>query len=620
MKIVPLEDGNSPKNAEQIRARLNREIAALGQLRNPHIVSFYDVLTIGERAVGMLMDLIEGRTLQDEIEARGGMALERALKILRQIANGLHEAHQFNLIHRDLKPENIMLERLPAGDDFVHILDFGIVHRVDDVRVTQGFLGTPLYASPEQAIGGNIDQRTDIYALGGVLCFILTGQPPFNDENVYKVLKAHVGQKPPTLAELAGREFPQPIEELLAKMLAKNPKNRPQSLAQVIEVLDSFAQRLKSVPHSPVSIGQELTEPSAPTAHESSSAEASPNNTFAPAQSGSHQPPKSGIIRRRQPSSDEIKSPDPLASLTAEEHARRLSSSVLDSSPGPELVLPPTSCAALNDNRNLFELPQYWFGNELGLGDLDPEGLRSTSKDVHWAVIDSKERLISGSSESAEISYRQLSGHSPVTMLCQNGARLLTGHSDGSVHIWLPERDGSKLIHQNAAHSPVTAAACNDTHVFLGTSSGSLYMAEVIPTPLRPPRLLPIRIQSGAPIRVLAVVDSGKAAFAVARDNGHIDIFHMSDPNRLVQRIIVDEPVDQLVFSNDYYLLAVVFEDKKVAIYQTLTGAQIVRRDDLPCHPLSIHFNAEDELIGYCKSEEKFLGWNLQRQLFSPAP
>ncbi len=228
-------------NSATIVARLQREIAAVSRLHNPHIVSIYDVLEVDGGFVAVVMELVTGITLQQLVERQGPLSPVRACRIARQIANGLAEAHEAKMIHRDLKPENLMLGRLPDGGDFLHILDFGIVHLHGDATaaITQGFIGTPLYASPEQFQNQAIDLRSDIYSLGAVLYFLVAGRPPFQSDSTYDLYMQHINEEPPRLqATSNGQPLPERLDELVDQMLAKTPEERPESLWQVIEALD----------------------------------------------------------------------------------------------------------------------------------------------------------------------------------------------------------------------------------------------------------------------------------------------------------------------------------------------------------------------------------------------
>lgn len=250
LKIIAT--GSSDLDTEKVLARLDREIEALSQLRNPHIVSFYDVFDLSGKYIAAVMDLIQGETLETAVRRQGTFSVGRACSILRQAANGIAEAHQAGMIHRDLKPENMMLERLPAGDDFLHVLDFGLVRLNDGEKskITRGFVGTPLYASPEQARGKDLDRRSDIYSLGAILFFMLAGRPPFESDHIYRVLQMQVQKSPPRPSEIGSGDIPPAIDELVEQMLSKSPENRPPDLEGVIDTLDRFGRSQSATPRT----------------------------------------------------------------------------------------------------------------------------------------------------------------------------------------------------------------------------------------------------------------------------------------------------------------------------------------------------------------------------------
>lgn len=633
IKIVPLGSDDVTTNSETIRARLNREIGALGQLRNPHIVSFYDVVPIGDSAVALLMDLIEGRTLQDVVWAAGSLDLGRGLKILRQIANGVHEAHEANMIHRDLKPDNIMIERLPAGDDFVHILDFGIVHRLDDVRVTQGFLGTPLYASPEQAVGGAIDRRADIYALGAVTFFMLTGKPPFDDDNVYKVLKAHVGKQAPRLSDVAPeRYFPPEIEDLVQRMLAKKPEDRPQSLAAVIAALDKFAQHRPSAEQRDARYdSSEFRSPAQQDAHDRRGSEASSelNQTVASevslakaSSSEASRPdgaPMSAVFQRRKSDVSVPPLPQQSPAQLQEQSSAKGRTQVGVSAPRSKAVAHETDQnnkqAATTDTNHadLFELPRSWYGRELTLGRPAPGNFRADFQRRYWAILDEARCLAVGEVNSAEVLYFQVPPAPELTVMGQRRLDVVTGHADGSILCWSAKHPGGQLLHQNAAKSAITAIVCNESFFLFGTASGALYIGEFKDEPIQP-----LCIQSGSEIRVLTA-RAGRSSFAVARANGFIEVYNIGSPNIITQRISPPAGVTQLTFSQDGYLLAAVFEDKKLILYNALTGAEIARSAAMKHEPRFIHFDNAGRLVGECEVNGEIFGLDLQRHLFSKA-
>lgn len=237
--------GGPDLDEEGLRKRLRREVEALGTLRNPHIVSFYDVFDTGDEHVAFVMDLINGETLT-ELVAAGPIPLARTIGLVRQIANGLFEAHERGLVHRDLKPSNVMVEKLPIGDDFVRILDFGVMWVRGTALGTGAFDSVPVYASPEQIADEDVDQRADLYSLGALTFFMLTGQPPFDPHELVDP-KMLLVQAPPTLEDITGREFPAQVEALVARLLAKKPTQRPEDVGDVLRWLDDIAAELSLI-------------------------------------------------------------------------------------------------------------------------------------------------------------------------------------------------------------------------------------------------------------------------------------------------------------------------------------------------------------------------------------
>jgi eukaryotic-like serine/threonine-protein kinase len=246
IKVVDLEACTSARDPELVRARLEREIEAIGRLRSPHTVPFYEVLELSSTCVAVVMKYIDGQTLSAKLADEGALAWPRACRLVRQIATGLHEAHQAGMIHRDLKPANIMVESTPCAGEFAYLLDFGVVWLDDGVEVTRGFVGTPLYASPEQALGEQVDRRSDIYALGVILFEMLTGRPPFESANVIDVLRMHVRSRLPSLPEASGGgRFPYQLEQLVEQMLSKSRAARPAGLPEVVTRLDAVLEEAR---------------------------------------------------------------------------------------------------------------------------------------------------------------------------------------------------------------------------------------------------------------------------------------------------------------------------------------------------------------------------------------
>jgi serine/threonine-protein kinase len=217
-------------------ARFEREVRATAELKHPNTVRVFDYGATEDGLWYYVMEFLEGETLGDHVERLGPLPPARAIHIVGQAARAISEAHEHGIVHRDLKPENLFLTALGGEHDFVKVIDFGIA-KVDDPDGTKTgtgwVLGTPQYMSPEVATGAPADSRSDVYALGAVLYFLLCGRPPFEADNVAGLLFAHVNQTPPPLASVLGRPVPSDVENVVMKALAKDPCARYASGAEI---------------------------------------------------------------------------------------------------------------------------------------------------------------------------------------------------------------------------------------------------------------------------------------------------------------------------------------------------------------------------------------------------
>jgi serine/threonine protein kinase len=181
------------------------------------------------------MQLLKGRTLMKRIE-EGVVDLDTAVGIARQIAFGLDAVHSKGIIHRDLKPENIMA----LEDGTIKIMDFGLAKEVETLDKLSGFVvGTPYYMPPEQWAGKSVDHRSDLYSLGVILYFLLTMKKPFEGKTIAELMRLHL-KAAPMPASAAGKNVPEALSYVAAKMMAKDPARRYQSAKEVLEELDRF--------------------------------------------------------------------------------------------------------------------------------------------------------------------------------------------------------------------------------------------------------------------------------------------------------------------------------------------------------------------------------------------
>jgi serine/threonine-protein kinase len=226
----------SKDELEEYEARFQQEIKAAGRLNHPNIVTVYDVGRTDTFAY-MAMEFLEGQELKDIMAQSGRPGVSSTVDWVGQIAQGLGFAHDHDIIHRDVKPSNIMIVR----GGYAKITDFGIARMPGSaVKTMTGLiLGSPRYMSPEQVIGKNLDWRTDIFSLGVVLYETLTGNPPFDGDNVNAIMYSTVNSVPPP-PSAANPEVPAMLDLIVAKALAKTVDERYQSMHE-------FAQDLAEV-------------------------------------------------------------------------------------------------------------------------------------------------------------------------------------------------------------------------------------------------------------------------------------------------------------------------------------------------------------------------------------
>jgi serine/threonine-protein kinase len=245
IKVIQPDRAGDPRAL----ARFEREVRAIARLSHWNNVDIFDYGRTSDGTFYYVMEYLPGLSVQQLVAHHGPISADRAIYLLRQVCDALAEAHAAGLIHRDIKPANIFAAERGGLYDVAKLLDFGLAKPMvastdlsaDDIEATvEGVIsGSPLYMSPEQAVGDTEpDVRSDIYSLGGVAYYMVTGRPPFQSDKVLKVILAHANQTvtPPShhVSDLADD-----FEQIVTRCLAKRPEDRFQSVDELAEALES---------------------------------------------------------------------------------------------------------------------------------------------------------------------------------------------------------------------------------------------------------------------------------------------------------------------------------------------------------------------------------------------
>ncbi|HZO12856.1 MAG TPA: serine/threonine-protein kinase, partial [Polyangiaceae bacterium] len=227
-------------------ARFEREVQLTAQLTHPNTITIFDYGRTPDGVFYYAMELLDGATLETIVELDGPQPGERVAHVLEQVAGALTEAHGIGLIHRDIKPENIIVCDQGGVPDVAKVVDFGLVKNVSETAAAEAafatgehvIAGTPLYLPPEAIVEPDrVDSRSDLYSLGAVGYYLLTGQHVFTGKSVVEICSHHLHAKPIPPAERLGAAVSAPLSDLVLRCLQKDPEKRPQSAAELLEQL-----------------------------------------------------------------------------------------------------------------------------------------------------------------------------------------------------------------------------------------------------------------------------------------------------------------------------------------------------------------------------------------------
>ena len=238
--IRPQELGSMPgRDPDLLLRRFEREARATAGLKSPHTVQLYDFGVTDDGTLYYVMELLDGLDLDTLIDRFGPVPAERAIHLLQQVCASLEDAHQNGLVHRDIKPANVVISRFGSAWDFVKVLDFGLVklegarQNDESVRLTAAgsASGTPAFMAPEVALEQATDHRVDIYSVGCLAYWLVTGKLVFEGSAAMKVMFAHAHTPPTPPSARSELPIPPALEALILECLEKDPKQRPPSAA-----------------------------------------------------------------------------------------------------------------------------------------------------------------------------------------------------------------------------------------------------------------------------------------------------------------------------------------------------------------------------------------------------
>ena len=243
---------------EELLLRFKREALATGQLDHPHIAAAIDFGELEDGSAFMVMPWVRGQSLQALLEQDGGVDFRRAANLCAQIADALSAAHGMGIVHRDLKPDNVLVETRSDGSESAKVLDFGVAGlagqpeglSMDSRPITQAgtILGTPGYMSPEQASAGEVDHRTDLYALGVILWELCKGERLFSGSDITAIFAKQFNSVPAPL-DLGRSQMARELSDLVTRLLAWDKNQRPNTAAEVRDAL----RRIADLPDSRIS-------------------------------------------------------------------------------------------------------------------------------------------------------------------------------------------------------------------------------------------------------------------------------------------------------------------------------------------------------------------------------
>jgi len=229
------------RDTDEMLRRFEREAQATAALSSPHTIQLFDFGITDDRTFYYVMELLEGRDLQELVHEFGPVPAGRALYLVAQICHSLADAHSRGLVHGDVTPANVYVCRMGLDYDFIKVLDFGLVKsaggRSPEDRPRHAATGTPAFMAPEVVLGAEIDHRADVYAIGCVAYYLLTGLPVFEADTPGELFAMHLRARPVPPSHRSELPISSAVDALVLSCLAKDPRRRPQDAAAVLDMV-----------------------------------------------------------------------------------------------------------------------------------------------------------------------------------------------------------------------------------------------------------------------------------------------------------------------------------------------------------------------------------------------
>jgi serine/threonine-protein kinase len=243
IKLIRTDATGQTDDKQSTMRRFQREAQITATLTSPHTIRLYDFGVSESGSFYFVMELLNGLSLKSSVERFGPLIPERAVMLLQQACRSLSEAHEVGLVHRDIKPGNIFVCKMGSEYDFLKVLDFGLVKEGAErdqttVSGSAGFVGTPAFAAPKVILGRPIERRADLYGVGCVAYWMLTGRPPFEADNVVQLILEHTQRTPSPPSQECKFQIPATLDDIVLACLEKLPNDRPSSALELWEELN----------------------------------------------------------------------------------------------------------------------------------------------------------------------------------------------------------------------------------------------------------------------------------------------------------------------------------------------------------------------------------------------